>query len=123
MVMWDVYIRREQPLGLAIRYPEVFVITHETTRRHKLQDRLRQVHCRKQGSAANSLTRFLYQQDTVLFRINFGIRKYGRTGCVSLYVYRYFEIYCNKFAGSVSQWKFITLTVQYTTLDYSSQLF
>jgi hypothetical protein len=30
--------------------------------------------------------------------------------------------YCNKFAGSISQWKFITLTVQYTTLDYSSQL-
>jgi hypothetical protein len=32
-------------------------------------------------------------------------------------------IYCNKFAGSISQWKFTTLTVQYTTLDYSSQLF
>jgi hypothetical protein len=31
--------------------------------------------------------------------------------------------YCNKFAGSVSQWKFITLKVQYTTLDYGSQLF
>jgi len=31
--------------------------------------------------------------------------------------------YCNKFAGSISRWKFITLTVQYTTLDYSSQLF
>jgi hypothetical protein len=30
--------------------------------------------------------------------------------------------YCNKFAGSISQWKFITLRVQYTTLDYSSQL-
>jgi hypothetical protein len=25
--------------------------------------------------------------------------------------------------GSISQWKFTTLTVQYTTLDYSSQLF
>jgi hypothetical protein len=25
--------------------------------------------------------------------------------------------------GSISQWKFITLRVQYTTLDYSSQLF
>jgi hypothetical protein len=31
--------------------------------------------------------------------------------------------YCNEFAGSISQWKFITLSVQYTTLDYSSQLF
>jgi hypothetical protein len=31
--------------------------------------------------------------------------------------------YCNKFAGSISRWKFITLQVQYTTLDYSSQLF
>jgi hypothetical protein len=31
--------------------------------------------------------------------------------------------YCNKFAGSISQWKFITLKVQYTTLDYGSQLF
>jgi hypothetical protein len=31
--------------------------------------------------------------------------------------------YCNKFAGSISRWKFITLNVQYTTLDYSSQLF
>jgi hypothetical protein len=34
----------------------------------------------------------------------------------------YFD-YCNKFAGSISRWKFITLRVQYTTLDYSSQLF
>jgi hypothetical protein len=25
--------------------------------------------------------------------------------------------------GSISRWKFITLRVQYTTLDYSSQLF
>jgi hypothetical protein len=33
------------------------------------------------------------------------------------------RLYCNKFAVSISQWKFITLTVQYTTLDYSSQLF
>jgi hypothetical protein len=31
--------------------------------------------------------------------------------------------YCNKFAGSISRWKFITLRVQYTTLGYSSQLF
>jgi hypothetical protein len=31
--------------------------------------------------------------------------------------------YCNEFAGSISRWNFITLTVQYTTLDYSSQLF
>jgi hypothetical protein len=30
-------------------------------------------------------------------------------------------LYCNKFAGSISRWKFITLRVQYTTLDYSSQ--
>jgi hypothetical protein len=33
------------------------------------------------------------------------------------------RIYCNKFAGSISQWKFITLKVQYTTLDYSPQFF
>jgi hypothetical protein len=35
-------------------------------------------------------------------------------------------IYCNEFAGSISRWNFITLKsskVQYTTLDYSSQLF
>jgi hypothetical protein len=35
----------------------------------------------------------------------------------------YSVIYCNKFAGSLSRWTFITLTVHYTTLDYSSQLF
>jgi hypothetical protein len=39
------------------------------------------------------------------------------------WVYQHIKQYCNKFAGSVSQWKFTTLTVQYTTLDYSSQLF
>jgi hypothetical protein len=27
--------------------------------------------------------------------------------------------YCNKFAGSISQWKFITLKAQYTTVDYN----
>jgi hypothetical protein len=31
--------------------------------------------------------------------------------------------YCNEFAGSILQWKFITLKVQYTTLDYSPQFF
>jgi hypothetical protein len=31
--------------------------------------------------------------------------------------------YCNKFAGSISQWKFITLQAQYTTVEYSSQHF
>jgi hypothetical protein len=31
--------------------------------------------------------------------------------------------YCNKFAGSISQWKFITLKAQYTTVEYSSQHF
>jgi hypothetical protein len=31
--------------------------------------------------------------------------------------------YCNKFAGSISRWKFITLKTQYTTLDYSLQPF
>jgi hypothetical protein len=35
---------------------------------------------------------------------------------------REFLGYCNKFAGSISQWKFITLKAQYTTVDYSSQL-
>jgi hypothetical protein len=30
---------------------------------------------------------------------------------------------CNFLVGSISQWKFITLKVQFTTLDYSSQLF
>jgi hypothetical protein len=33
------------------------------------------------------------------------------------------RLYCNEFAGFYSQWKFITLNAQYTTLDYSSQLF
>jgi hypothetical protein len=32
-------------------------------------------------------------------------------------------LYCNKFAGFYSQWKFITLKTQYTTVDHSSQLF
>jgi hypothetical protein len=32
-------------------------------------------------------------------------------------------IYCNNFAGSISQWKFITLKPQYTTVEYSSQHF
>jgi hypothetical protein len=31
--------------------------------------------------------------------------------------------YCNEFAGCISQWNFITLRVQYTTLDYSQQLY
>jgi hypothetical protein len=31
--------------------------------------------------------------------------------------------YCNKFAGSISQWKFVTLKVQYTTVKHSPQLF
>jgi hypothetical protein len=30
------------------------------------------------------------------------------------------SIYCNEFAGSVSQWKFITLKVQYTTINYNT---
>jgi hypothetical protein len=29
------------------------------------------------------------------------------------------NLYCNKFAGSISQWKFITLNVQYTTVDHN----
>jgi hypothetical protein len=45
------------------------------------------------------------------------LREYMSNTSSSIY------IYCNKFAGSVSQWKFTTLTVQFTTLDYSSQLF
>jgi hypothetical protein len=31
----------------------------------------------------------------------------------------WYIIYCNKFAGSISQWKFITLKAQYTTVDYN----
>jgi hypothetical protein len=31
--------------------------------------------------------------------------------------------YCNVFVGSISQWNFITLKVQYTTVNYSQQLF
>jgi hypothetical protein len=27
--------------------------------------------------------------------------------------------YCNEFVGSISQWKFITLKAQYTTVDYN----
>jgi hypothetical protein len=43
--------------------------------------------------------------------------------CLSVCMYvQEKNIYCNKFAGSISQWKFITLKAQYTTLDYSSQL-
>jgi hypothetical protein len=40
--------------------------------------------------------------------------------CVVLY---YIILYCNKFAGSISQWKFITLKPQYTTVEYGSQHF
>jgi hypothetical protein len=29
------------------------------------------------------------------------------------------EKYCNEFAGSISQWKFITLKIQYTTINYN----
>jgi hypothetical protein len=29
------------------------------------------------------------------------------------------ERYCNVFAGSISQWKFITLKTQYTTVNYN----
>jgi hypothetical protein len=32
-------------------------------------------------------------------------------------------LYCNIFVGSISQWNFITLKIQYTTLDYSQQLY
>jgi hypothetical protein len=39
--------------------------------------------------------------------------------CISYTIYAY----CNKFAGSISQWKFITVKTQYTTVDHSSQLF
>jgi hypothetical protein len=40
-----------------------------------------------------------------------------------IYIYIYIYIYCNKFAVSISQWKFITLKAQYTTVEYSSQHF
>jgi hypothetical protein len=29
------------------------------------------------------------------------------------------RMYCNKFAGFYSQWKFITLKTKYTTVDYN----
>jgi hypothetical protein len=32
-------------------------------------------------------------------------------------------LYCDEFAGSISQWNFITLKIQYTTLDYRQQLY
>jgi hypothetical protein len=32
-------------------------------------------------------------------------------------------IYCNKFAGSISRWKFITLRIQYTIVNYNQQRF
>jgi hypothetical protein len=32
------------------------------------------------------------------------------------------KTYCNVFVGSISRWNFITLTAQYTTLDYNQQL-
>jgi hypothetical protein len=31
--------------------------------------------------------------------------------------------YCNVLVGSISQWNFIALKVQYTTVNYSQQLF
>jgi hypothetical protein len=31
--------------------------------------------------------------------------------------------YCNVLVGSISQWNFIALKVQYTTVDYSQQLY
>jgi hypothetical protein len=34
-------------------------------------------------------------------------------------LYLFILTYCNKFAGSISQWKFITLKAQYTTVDYN----
>jgi hypothetical protein len=46
-----------------------------------------------------------------------------QNSCGILRCYTFTRTYCNEFAGSISQWKFITLKVQYTTLDYSSQLF
>jgi hypothetical protein len=29
------------------------------------------------------------------------------------------HLYCNEFAGSISRWKFITLKIQYTTVNYN----
>jgi hypothetical protein len=39
----------------------------------------------------------------------------------SEYCYSHIQ-YCNVLVGSISQWNFITLKVQYTTPDYSQQL-
>jgi hypothetical protein len=39
----------------------------------------------------------------------------GRDLICNNYIYKY----CNKFAGPISQWKFITLKAQYTTVDYN----
>jgi hypothetical protein len=33
------------------------------------------------------------------------------------------KIYCNVLVGPISQWNFITLKVQYTTVNYGQQLF
>jgi hypothetical protein len=32
-------------------------------------------------------------------------------------------LYCNVLVGSISQWNFIALKIQYTTVNYSQQLF
>jgi hypothetical protein len=36
-----------------------------------------------------------------------------------LTVFNFRLLYCNEFAGSISQWKFITFKIQYTTVNYN----
>jgi hypothetical protein len=74
----------------------------------------------KFGSVVNDFTHTLYIY--IFFFYTHYIYIYFYTHYIFFFTH-IICIYCNKFAGSVSRWKFITLKVQYTTLDYSSQLF
>jgi hypothetical protein len=47
----------------------------------------------------------------------------GSTQLVTYCFRKYICVYIVTYSGSISQWKFITLRIQYTTLDYGSQLF
>jgi hypothetical protein len=38
----------------------------------------------------------------------------------NIYMYIFIYLYCNEFAGSISRWNFITLKIQYTTINYNT---
>jgi hypothetical protein len=52
-----------------------------------------------------------------------GFRK-GRRTTDNIFILRtILDKYCNEFGGSISRWNFIALRVQYTSVNYSQQLF